>query len=240
MTVLLERRDGGIAVLTLNRPAAANALDSALHRALVAALARAAAEGDVRGVVLGAAGERVFSAGADLKEFAELDPTEAGRGRRALLVGTLLALAAFPKPLVAMVQGKAVGAGAMLAVLADEIVAAETASFSLPEIRLGMPSPLGYEIVAARTGARFARRMVQTGESVDAALALAVGLADEIVPAAALAGRATERARSLAEAPAAAFAANKAWIERPVRAAIERAAAEAARLHDDAASAARS
>jgi len=240
MTVLLERRDGGIAVLTLNRPAAANALDAALHGALVAALASAAAEGDVRGVVLTAAGERVFSAGADLKEFAELDPAEAGRRRRRLLVETLLALAAFPTPLVAMVQAKAVGAGVMLAALADEIVASESASFSLPEIRLGMPSPLGYEIVAARTGGRFARRMVQTGESVDAALALAVGLADALVPAAALAARATERARALAEVPAAAFAANKAWIERRVRAAIESAAAEAARLHDGADSAARS
>jgi enoyl-CoA hydratase/carnithine racemase len=230
MNVLLEERIGDLRVLTMNRPAVANALDSTLQEALVAALASASTDDGIRAVVLAAAGERVFSAGADLKEYAGVDRPLAGRMMRALLHRTLIAAIDFPKPLIAAVQARALGAGCMLAAVADEVVASETAQFGLPEIRIGMPTPIGYAVTAPRMGPTAARRLVQTGEPIDAARARALGLADEIVPTAELRPRALVRARALAALSAPAWRANKAWINGAVRAALEAATAEAERI----------
>jgi enoyl-CoA hydratase/carnithine racemase len=232
MSVLLSDRQGEILVLTLNRPAVANALDSTLQEALVAALAEAATDESVRAVVLTASGERVFSAGADLKEYAAVERPLASRMMRGLLHRTLLAALDFPKPLVAAVQAKALGAGCMLAAAADEVIASEAAQFGLPEIRIGMPTPIGFAVLAPRLGHSAAQRLVQTGDPVDAARALAMGLADEVVAPAQLAARALERARALGAHPAPAWRANKAWINGGVCAAIDAAAAEAERLQN--------
>jgi enoyl-CoA hydratase/carnithine racemase len=232
MTVLLSERDGEILVLTLNRPAVANALDSTIQEAFVAALAAAAEDDGVRAVVLVAAGERVFSAGADLKEYAAVERPLASRMMRALLVRTLLAAIDFPKPLVAAVQAKALGAGCMLAAVADEVIASEAAQFGLPEIRIGMPTPIGFSVVAPRTGHIVAQRLVQTAEPVDAARAVAIGLADGMVAPAALRPRALERARTLGGVAGPAWRVNKAWINSGVRAALEAASAEAERLQE--------
>jgi enoyl-CoA hydratase/carnithine racemase len=232
--VLLETRTDELLVLTLNRPAAANALDSALQGALVAALAAAAGDADIRAVVLTAAGERNFSAGADLKEWAELERGVASRKRRALLRRTLLAVLDFPKPLVAAVQGRALGAGCMLALLADEVVAVDTAQLGLPEIKLGMPTPLGFAVAAARAGSAVARRLVQTGAPLAAGEALAHGLIDEVTDTARLAAAAQARGRALAGLPGHAYRANKSWINRALRAQVEAAVAEADRLQGSA------
>jgi enoyl-CoA hydratase/carnithine racemase len=230
MTVLLSDREGEILVLTLNRPAVANALDSTLQDALVGALAAAATDDRVRAVVLTASGERVFSAGADLKEYAAVERPLASRMMRGLLYRTLLAAIDFPKPLVAAVQAKALGAGCMLAAVADEVIASEAAQFGLPEIRIGMPTPIGFAVLAPRAGQVAAQRLVQTGDPVDAARALATGLADEVVAPAQLRARALERARALGANTGPAWRANKAWINGGVRAALDAAAAEAERL----------
>jgi enoyl-CoA hydratase/carnithine racemase len=227
----VERHDD-VLVLVVDRPKAANALNAPVNDALVAALADAGSEATVRAVVLAAAGERVYSAGADLKEYAELDPAAAARRRRAVLVRTLDAVSAFKKPLVAAVQGKALGAGCMLAMLADEVLATESAQFGLPEIVHDMPSPIGGVIVAARGGPVVARRMLQTGESVDARQALRLALVDEIVDAGELRARAIARGRALGAMPRFAFAANKRFLNAPLRTALESAAREAGRLQD--------
>src|SRR3972149_2159454 len=101
--------------------------------------------------------------------------------RRALLMGTLLAALDFPKPLLAAVQAKALGAGCMLALLADEVIMADSAELGMPEIRHGIPTPIGIVIVAARGGMSVARQMVQSGESIDARHAHTMGLADGLV-----------------------------------------------------------
>ena len=228
MSELLAERDGEILVLTLNRAGKANALNEALQDALVERLLNA--KESTTAVVLAAAGEPVFSAGADLKEFAELERGAAARKRRTLLKRTLEAILAFPKPLVAAVRGKALGAGCMIALLADELVMAEGSELGLPEIKHGIPTPVGYAIVAARAGMAVARRMVQRGVSVAAKEARFCGLADEIVATGKLKGMALERARALAAAPGASFAANKAFMNGPLRAALKAAFAEADRL----------
>jgi enoyl-CoA hydratase/carnithine racemase len=129
MSLRIEELDGGIRRLTLDRPQAANAMNRALHEALVAALDAAARDGAVRAILLAGAGGRVFSAGADLRE--DLGP-ETRPLRRALLMRSLLAVLDTPKPLIAVIRGKAVGGGAMLALLADEVLMERGASFSMP------------------------------------------------------------------------------------------------------------
>jgi len=216
MSVVLSARVGEVLVLTLNRPEKANAMNEAMHEALVQGLACGATA-----VVIAGAGTKVFSAGADLKEFSELDKGVAAKKRRALLKRTLIAVLEFPGPLVAAVHGKALGAGAMLALLADDLVMADTAQIGLPEIKHGMPTPVGYAIVAARSGMAVARRMVQEGEPAGP------GLADFVCPADAVQATALERAGKLAALPAAAYRGNKNFINAPLKAALAAAFAEA-------------
>lgn len=222
MNELVSQVEGDILVLTLNRPAKANALNEAMQSALVAALSDA--NQGARAVVLAAAGERVWSAGADLKEFAELERGVAAKRRRALLRRTLEAVASFRKPLVAAVQGKALGAGCMIALLADELVMAEGAELGLPEIHHGMPTPVGYAIVAARAGMPIARRMVQDGEPVG------TQMADFECSVGSLKEKALERARKLAACAGPAYETNKAYINAPLLAAIAAAFAAADRV----------
>ena len=219
-----------VRVLVLDRPQAANALGSTLQHALTDALAEAAGDSAVAAVLLMAAGDRVFSAGADLKEFSERDAGEARTLRRELLRVTLLALIDFGKPLVAAVRGKAIGAGCMLAFLADEVHAADGATFWLPEIRLGMATPVGASIVAARGGRRAALSMALGGEAIDARAALGAGLIDAAHPAAELQEAALARARALAAHAGAAYAQNKRWINAALRDEIIRALDHSAHL----------
>ncbi|MGG5808592.1 enoyl-CoA hydratase/isomerase family protein [Falsiroseomonas sp. CW058] len=231
MTLRQGRSESGVLRLVLDRPHAANALDSALHDALVAALAAAAADAAARSVVLAAAGGRVFSAGADLREVFDL-PAEAARARRrALLLRTLLAVLDFPKPLVALVRGKAVGGGAMLALLADEVVMEDGASLSMPELGIGMPSPIGLAIIAARAGRGAAFRLVQAGRPLAAAEALREGLADLVLPGGEAEAAAIARAAALGAFDAGGFATNKSWMNAELRAALPRAAAHAEAAH---------
>jgi len=227
---LLEERAGEVLVLTLNRPEKANAMNEDMHDALVSRLEGAAKDGGVRAVLLASSGERVFSAGADLKEFAELERGVAARKRRALLVRTLLAALDFPKPLLAAVQAKALGAGCMLALLADEVIMADSAELGMPEIRHGIPTPIGIVIVAARGGMSVARQMVQSGESIDARHAHAMGLADGLVNYSSLKVNSMERARALAALSGPSFRANKNFMNAGLRAAFQAAVAEAERL----------
>lgn len=228
MSLRIEDLPGGARRLILDRPAAANALDRALHAALVAALEAAAADRAVRAVLLAGAGGRVFCAGADLKE--DLGPD--GRAlRRGLLMRTLLAVLDCPKPVIAVLRGKAVGGGAMLALLADEVAMAEGASLAMPEIGLGLPSPIGAAIVAARGGHAAAQALVQGGEAMGAAAALAARLADAVLPDAGLDDHAQARAARLGALSPAAYAVNKAWINAALRDALLRAEALAAAAH---------
>ena len=215
MSEVLAAIEGDVLVLTLNRPEKANAMNEAMQNALVDKLSGSKA------VVLAAAGTRIFSAGADLKEFSELERGVAAKKRRELLKRTLNAILDYPGPLVAAVQGKALGAGAMVALLADELVMADTAELGLPEIRHGIPTPVGYAIAAARAGMPVARRMVQDGESVGP------GLADFVVEAVNVKQKALERAGVLAALAGPSYQTNKRFINAPLKAALAAAFAEA-------------
>ncbi|HEY8614227.1 MAG TPA: enoyl-CoA hydratase/isomerase family protein, partial [Roseomonas sp.] len=178
MSLRIEIMTGGLLRLTMDRPGAANALNREMHGALADALEAAGRDPALRAVLLTGVGGRVFSGGADLREELNLPAEEARALRRSMLVRTLLAMLDCPRPLIAVMRGKAVGAGAMLALLADEVLMEERASLSLPEIALGMASPIGAAIIAARGGRSAAQTLVQAGEPMGAAAAHAAQLAD--------------------------------------------------------------
>ena len=174
--VLLERRDDGVAVVTLNNPKV-----NALSQAVLAEL-RAVAEGlasDPPGAVVITGGERIFAAGADISEFG--GPSE-GRAIGEGFHHALDAVAAIPRFVIAAVSGYALGGGCELALACDYRIVSERAVFGQPEILLGIiPGGGGTQRLPRAVGASRAKELMITGRQVKADEALAIGLADEVV-----------------------------------------------------------
>jgi enoyl-CoA hydratase/carnithine racemase len=183
--VRLEVSDG-VATVTLERPEALNAISTGLAVALAAAVEPLATDPAVRAVVLAGAGDRAFSVGADLKERAGFDDHGWFVQREAFRRG-FAAVRRCPLPTVAAVFGYALGGGAELALACDLVVAADDATFGLPEVRLGLvPAGGGTQLLVRRVGRSAAKDLVLTGRRVDAGEALRLGLADRVVPRAEL------------------------------------------------------
>ena len=190
----MEQR-GAVALLTLNRPKALNALDRATLEELLACCERIGADNSVRAVVLTGTG-RAFVAGADIAEMRGLTPSQAqafsGLGHE-----TFAALEALPVPTIAAVNGYALGGGCELACACDWIYASERARFGQPEVNLGiLPGFGGTTRLVRRVGIGWARELVLTGTTIKADEALRIGLAnrvfgpEELVAAALAAGAA--------------------------------------------------
>lgn len=197
--ILVDRPAPGVLRITLNRPEARNALRTQTLAEIAAELALAAAAEDTRAVVI-TGGLAYFAAGADLREMAPLGPVDVLTHERQRHWRTI---ASFPKPLVAAVNGYALGGGCELALCADIVVAGANAQFGQPEINLGMiPGAGGAQRLARIAGKGLAMFMVLTGMPIDAQTALAAGIAVEVdEPESALA-RAIEIAASIAAKPA--------------------------------------
>lgn len=197
--VLIEERPGdGIALLRLHRPAVLNALNLALRQALAAAFTRLDAQPAVRVIVL-AGSDRAFCAGADLNEYVDATPNDIQARRMDRLWG---AIAACSKPVIAAVRGHALGGGCELAMHADLIVAGEGARFGQPEVLIGlMPGGGATQRLTRAVGKFRAMQLLLTGAPFDAAQALAMGLASEVVPDAEVEPRALALARQLADGP---------------------------------------
>jgi methylglutaconyl-CoA hydratase len=199
-TSLLESEPlPGIVQLTLNRPAARNALSADLMAAIGEAIARHGARAATRVVVIRANGP-AFCAGADLTAMAALGrgPREANLADAETLAAILLAVRRCPKPTVAAVQGPAFGGGVGLTAACDVAVGAEEALFRLPEVRLGiMPAIISPYVVEA-IGPRQARRYFLSGETISAARARELGLLHEVVPGTMLGGEVLRIATELA------------------------------------------
>ena len=182
-TVSTSRPGDGIAQITLSRPEAMNAISSAMAAELARTCAELAVAPEVRVVVLGAAGERAFSAGADLKERAGMTDADIMRQRHAIR-GVFGALLALPQPVIAAVHGFALGGGCELALSCDLVVADETATFGLPEVTVGLvPGGGGTQLALRRLGPGRAADMVLTGRKVGIDEAMRFGLVDRRVPA---------------------------------------------------------
>lgn len=199
MDILVDRPAPGVVRITLDRPEARNALHTQMLAEIAAELAAAAAAEDTRAVVI-TGGLAIFAAGADLREMAPLGPVEVLTHERQR---HWRAIATFPKPLIAAVNGYALGGGCELALCADIVVAGTNAQFGQPEINLGMiPGAGGTQRLARVAGKSLAMLMVLTGWPIDAQAALAAGLAVEVdEPESALA-RAVEIASVIATKPA--------------------------------------
>jgi len=177
-TLLLSVRDR-IGLLTINRPDKRNALNATVRRELVEALDGWRHDDAVRVVVITGAGEKAFIAGADIAEFAERTPVE----QRAALTGRRIyeEIAAFPKPVIAMINGYALGGGCEVALACDLRIAARSARLGQPEIKLGLiPGGGGTQRLPRLVGFGRAMRMVLTGEIVDATEAERIGLVDAV------------------------------------------------------------
>lgn len=229
MDLLIERFDGW-ARLTLNRPAQKNALNTALLGALAAALSELAADPAIRAVVLTGA-EGHFAAGADITE---IDAKTTAEGATDPRKAHWAAIRAFPKPLIAAVEGFALGGGFELALMADLMVLGPTARLGLPETNLGLiPGAGGGQRLMALAGRARAMRMVLTGEVIDARTAHDWGIASYLIlddaPAACPQFAAQLAAQIAARAPLALMAAKSALIageERSLALAEERQAFE--------------
>lgn len=230
MSAIQIETAAGVATLTLNRPELHNAFDDALIAALTAALRRLEADPAVRVVVLAANGKS-FSAGADLNwmrrmaDYTVAQNLDDARGL-AELMRTLNALA---KPTVARVQGAAYGGGVGLVACCDIAVAADSASFCLSEVRLGLIPAVISPYVVNAIGERQARRYFVSAERFDAAEAQRIGLVHEVVPAAALDAKVSELLATLAgNGPAAMVAA------KDLARAVTRGPLDAAMIEDTA------
>jgi enoyl-CoA hydratase len=196
--ILIERRPDHVALIRIHRPEARNALNGPARERLAEIFRELALDEQIRCAVL-AGSDTVFAAGADIKAMAEAHPIDMMRreGER-----TWAPIKDFPKPLIAAVNGLALGGGCELAMHADIIIAGESARFGQPEIKLGIaPGAGGTQRLVRAVGKFKAMRILLTGDLVSAREAEAMGLVSEVVPDADVLAHALTLAGAIAALP---------------------------------------
>jgi enoyl-CoA hydratase/carnithine racemase len=218
-----QRAGGSIAFLTIDNRAKLNVLDRALMHEFIVAVGGLAAREDLRALVLSGAGERAFIGGADIAEMAALDRNSA-KGFITLVHGTCNCLRRLPVPVIARIDGFALGAGLEVAVSCDLRVASRRARFGMPEVKVGLPSVVEAALIPRLIGSGRAREMLMLGEIIDAETALAFGLVERVVEPDALDREVEKILVALSAAGSHAVRQQKAlmraWEELPVDAAI--------------------
>jgi len=194
---VLTERDGHVLIVTLNRPQARNAVNGELTLGLGTALAEAEADIEIRAVVLTGAGDQTFCAGADLKAISRgesLNPAGTEAWGFAGMVQHPIS-----KPIIAAVNGTALGGGTELVLAADLAVAADHASFGLPEVKRGLIAAAGGVLrLPEQMPRKVAMHLLLTGDPIDAATALRWGLVNDVVPAAEVLSTAVALAQKIA------------------------------------------
>jgi enoyl-CoA hydratase/carnithine racemase len=216
----------GVARLTLNDPARANVLSEAMMAALSDALAAAAADPEVRVIVLGAAG-KIFCAGHDLGELQAAD--DSGQALFARCSQLMMAIAACRAPVIAKVQGAAVAAGCQLVASCDLAYAAMGAKFAVSGINLGLFCSTPGVALGRAVGRKAAAEMLLTGKFIDASRAVELGLINAAAPPDALDAMVNEAALAIASKPPEAISLGKAAFRRQIEAPLEEAYAIASR-----------
>ncbi|WP_269453232.1 enoyl-CoA hydratase/isomerase family protein [Yinghuangia sp. ASG 101] len=223
----LEVADG-VGTIRLARPPM-NALDTQLQEELRAVAALATERADVRALVI-YGGEKVFAAGADIKEMADMSYTDMV-DRGVALQSAFTAIARIPKPVIAAITGYALGGGCELALCADFRVCADDAKLGQPEILLGViPGAGGSQRLPRLIGPAKAKDLIFTGRFVDAEEALAIGLVDRLAPKAEVYDAAVTWAARFANGPAYALRAAKEAIDRGLETDLD-SGLEIERLH---------
>jgi enoyl-CoA hydratase len=190
--------EDSICLLTINRPAALNALNTVLLNELYKAVQDIENDEDIRVVVITGAGEKAFVAGADITELATLNALQGkyfvANGHR-----TMSSLQKLPIPVIAAVNGFALGGGLELALACDFIYASETAKFGLPEITLGLiPGFGGTQRLARIIGKNMAKELIFTGKMISAADGLQLGFVNKVLPPDQLMAEAIKTAKTIA------------------------------------------
>ena len=194
-TIIVETKDR-VGIIRLNRPQALNALNSALNEELAHAVAACDADTGI-GCILITGSEKAFAAGADIKEMADLSAVDAFLGDFA---AAWHATANARKPVIAAVSGFALGGGCELVMQCDIVIAADTAKFGQPEIKLGViPGIGGTQRLPRAVGKAKAMDLILTGRMMDAAEAERAGLVSRVVPAASLMDEAMKLAGEIAD-----------------------------------------
>jgi len=214
-SLVLTSAADGIATLTLNRPKVRNALNAALLDALSHALHAAEADTSVRAIILTGSGEKAFAAGADIGELSAVPNSVVGAALSRRGQAITRAMELLRVPIVAAVNGFALGGGCELAMAADIRIAGENAAFGQPEVNLGLiPGYGGTQRLSRLVGRGMAQYLCLTGEVINAQEALRIGLVQRVVPLADLIGEARRVAGLIAaKAPLATAAAKRAIDE---------------------------
>jgi enoyl-CoA hydratase/carnithine racemase len=219
MNEIVTEHSENVLRVELNRPAKLNAMTSAMYMTLADIFNGAARDEDVRVVLWHGAGAS-FCAGNDLEDFLK-NPPGPGESPQARLMNALLD---FDKPLVAAVQGAAIGGGTTMLLHCDFVYAGESARFQMPFINLAVVPEFGSScIVPARIGHLRAAELILLGSPFDAKRAAELGLVTHVIPDQSLLATATETARKLALKPAGALQASKRLMKRPSREQIKAA-----------------
>ena len=196
--VTLEIAEAGIYLLTVNRPKALNALNKATLADIGAAVEAVRRDEAARVVLITGAGEKAFVAGADIAEMQSYT-VEQAREFSAQGMAVMHAIEALPLPVIALVNGYALGGGCELALACDWVLAAENAVFGQPEVKLGIPPGFGgTQRLTRLVGRAMALELLTTARQVKADEARAIGLVNHVYPAAELRARGLDMARSIA------------------------------------------
>ena len=216
--VLVERPADGVALVRINRPEARNALNMEVRKLLAQHMSELSDDASVRCIVI-TGNDKAFAAGADIKEMAEIGTIEMVQR------GTLKlwrAVSSSPKPVIAAVNGFALGGGCELAMTCDIIIAGESARFGQPEVKIGIiPGGGATQRLARAAGKYKAMRYILTGDLFGAREAYEMGLASEVVPDAQVESRAIALARQIADLPPLALEQAKEAVLRGMDAALE-------------------
>ena len=219
-SLLVERPSDDIVVLRINRPQVRNALNLEVRVGLADAVTRYGADPSVRCIIL-TGSDLAFAAGADISEMAEADPVEV-MSRNVQRYWRVITDC--PKPLIAAVEGFALGGGLELALCADIIIAGEGAKLGLPEVKVGiLPGGGGTQRLARLVGRHRAMLLIMTGRIFGAAEALSMGAISEVAPTGQALTRAIEVAREIAAMPAISIMQIKEIVNAGVNASLETA-----------------
>jgi enoyl-CoA hydratase len=193
---MLLERNGFVATITINRPEQRNAMLSVMWKWIIETMEKLNADNDVRCVVIRGAGEKSFAAGADISEFEVWTSPEKAREYGGLIEGALQSIERHKNPVIAMIQGYALGAGCELAVACDLRIVADKARIGIPSAKLGvMLNYENYQRLVDLVGISVAREIFFVGRQFDALRAKEVGFANHVVPTAELEGFTYDLAR---------------------------------------------
>ncbi len=198
---IIFEQDGPVGILTVNRPKSLNALNPATVREIGVCVEAVRQDSSIRCLIITGSGDRAFVAGADISAMVTMGVIE-GKAFSAHGLGVMRSLENLPIPVIAAVNGFALGGGTELALACDLIIAADKAKFGQPEINLGIiPGFGGTQRLARRIGLPRARELIYSGDMIDAETAYRCGLANKVVPLADLMTEAKALARKLATKP---------------------------------------